>query len=221
MRHNLKPQTESIQLVHQLPSTNIRRCTSQTLSTILNPILCAILNTLHSLLPSQFFNTLLSLLPSQFLNTLHSLLPSQFPPQPVLQHSSQPTLQPDPQHSPHIGSGILSVSDIQEQRTRTASSALQWDCKPSLSECQNLGIVSKLASNWNDLAIYLGLEDETDNIDSDYRKVREKCKNTLKLWIKGKGRVYSRDPITWRTLYKVIRKIHPAFADEIQGKFVP
>ena len=55
-------------------------------------------------------------------------------PQPVLQHSSQPTLQPDPQHSPHIGSGILSVSDIQEQRTRTASSALQW------GECDLYGV---------------------------------------------------------------------------------
>ena len=86
-------------------------------------------------------------------------------------------------------------------------------------ECQSLGVVSKMASNWSSLAIYLGLEDKMDRIDDDYPKVREKCTNVLKLWIKGKGRKYSKEPVTWKTLLDTIHKLYPSFADDLRTKF--
>ena len=92
-------------------------------------------------------------------------------------------------------------------------------CKPTLLECQNLGIVSKMASNWSRLAIYLGLEDRMGRIDDDYSKVREKCSNVLKLWIKGKGRKHSKEPVTWKTLLDTIQKLYPSFADDLRTKF--
>ena len=87
--------------------------------------------------------------------------------------------------------------------------------KPSLIRCQELGVVSKLASEWYTFAVYLGLEEEADQIDHNYRFVQEKCKQVIALWLKGSGKKHSKDPITWETLRSVIEKIYPAFAEEL------
>lgn len=89
------------------------------------------------------------------------------------------------------------------------------DDKPSLIDCQQFGIVSKMASEWYTFAVYLGLEDDADNIDANYRYVQEKCTQVITLWLKGSGKKHSREPITWHTLHAVVEKIYPAFAEEL------
>lgn len=87
--------------------------------------------------------------------------------------------------------------------------------RPTLIRCQELGIVSKLASEWYTFAVYLGLEDEADQIDYNYRFVQEKCKQVITLWLKGSGKKHSKDPINWETMRSVVEKIYPAFAEEL------
>lgn len=100
-----------------------------------------------------------------------------------------------------------------------ASNQLSLDGQPTLMQCKDLGISSKLASEWYTLAIFLGLEDIVDDIDSDFNRVEKKCEESLKLWIKGKGSVHFKEKITWLSLLRVVRKMYPAFADELREQF--
>ena len=57
--------------------------------------------------------------------------------------------------------------------------------------------VKKSESRWDDLAIFLGLEEEIGSIQSNFPgDVRWACRKTLQLWLEGQGR----RPVTWRTL---------------------
>ena len=76
-----------------------------------------------------------------------------------------------------------------------------------------------MASEWYTFAIYLGLEEVVDDIDSDYRKVQKKCDEAVKMWIQGKGSQHFKERVTWRALLGVVKKIYPAFADELREKF--
>jgi len=77
-----------------------------------------------------------------------------------------------------------------------------------------------MASEWYTFAVYLGLEDDVDNVDANYRFVQDKCTQVITLWLKGNGKKHSKDPITWHTLHSVVENIYPAFAEELLADII-
>lgn len=92
--------------------------------------------------------------------------------------------------------------------------------KPSLRDCQKFGIVLKMASEWYTFGVYLGLEDDVDNVDANYRLVQDKCARVITLWLNGNGKKHSKDPITWQTLHAAVEMIYPAFAEELLANII-
>ena len=65
---------------------------------------------------------------------------------------------------------------------------------------KRINIIEATASQWKELGTALKLESYyLQNIESDYHRVKDRCRAVLELWLQG-GAADSDDPLTWRTL---------------------
>ena len=86
--------------------------------------------------------------------------------------------------------------------------------KPKKREVLNV-VVPKIAHEWRYIAVQLEIEEEADQIDQDYQKVKDKCFQVIVAWLEGKGR----SDITWNALIKAMsaQGFHD-FAEELKQK---
>ena len=86
--------------------------------------------------------------------------------------------------------------------------------KPNKREVLNV-VVPKIAHEWKYIAVQLEIEEEAQQIDQDYQKVKDKCFHVIVAWLEGKGR----SDITWNALISAISaQGFQDFAEELKQK---
>ena len=84
-------------------------------------------------------------------------------------------------------------------------------CLESTSYKGAVRIIDRCENQWEDLGIFLGLEEKTES--SSGGDNHHACKQMLKLWLKGSGTT----PVNWRTLLFAMGKAAlTTLADDIK-----
>ena len=93
-------------------------------------------------------------------------------------------------------------------------SALLAGEKPKKREVLNV-VVPKIAHEWKYIAVQLEIEEEAEQINQDYQKVKDKCYHVIVAWLDGKGR----SDVTWNALLGALdaQGFHD-FAEELKHK---
>ena len=69
---------------------------------------------------------------------------------------------------------------------RCSVSTLPAGEKPKKREVLNV-VVPKIAHEWKYIAVQLEIEEEAEQINQDYQKVKDKCYHVIVAWLEGKG----------------------------------
>ena len=91
--------------------------------------------------------------------------------------------------------------------------------KPSMTKLAELGVLSKVSSEWRHLGLLFG--QSTSDLDNFKSKAmldnKECCERVFDKWINDDGSLHY--PLSWKELFKVLRKIgHGRTAMDIEEK---
>ena len=93
------------------------------------------------------------------------------------------------------------------------------ESKPSMTKLAELGVISKVNSEWRQLGLLFG--QSTSDLDNFKSKAmldnKECCERVFDKWINDDGSLHY--PLSWEGLFKVLRKIgHGRTAMDIEEK---